>query len=178
MKAFYTATLLVAAAVCINAADVDEQIAGKAVKDAFLSEESSIPAVDVGMVSDDMPDFWQMDEAVGVAGTHTVEAVLASAAEAAEEAMESDMPLEKNNHHHHHHGSSSSVAAPEESGAAEFNAEIDSTQDGALASPDAQSPPADVEGTQPVSPEQTDAPSTNIVESIKHFFNKLRGVSN
>ncbi|CAO3691532.1 unnamed protein product [Umbelopsis ramanniana] len=177
MKAFYTATLLVAAAVFVNAADVDEKTAGKALKDAVLSEESSMPAVDVGVVSDDMPDFWQMDEAVGVAGTHTVEGVLASAAEAAEEAVESAKPLEKN-HKHHHHGSSSSAAAPEESNAAEFNAEIDSTQDGALASPDAQSPPADVEGTRSVSPEQKDAPSANIVESIKHFFNKLRGVSN
>lgn len=177
MKTFYTATLLVAAAVFVNAAHVDEQTAGKAVKDAVLSEEASKPAVDVGLVSDDMPDFWQMDEAVGAAGTHTVAGVLASAAKAAEKAMESAKPVEKH-HHHHHHSSSSSAAGSEESGAAEFNAEIDSTQDGALASPDAQSPPAVVESTQPVSSEQKDAPSVNIVESIKNFFNKIRGVAN
>jgi hypothetical protein len=180
MKTFYTATLLVAAAIFVNASVIEKKTAGKAVNDAALSEEAPMAAKKVEKVSEEMPDFWQMDKAVDAAGTHTVAAVLASVAAAAEEAMESAEPVQKKKHPHH--GSSSSAAAPEESDAAEFHAEVDSPEEGVLTSPETDSPPADMKDTQPMSPQadskHKEALPANIVDSIKRFFNKMRGVSN
>ncbi|KAI8583768.1 hypothetical protein K450DRAFT_219903 [Umbelopsis ramanniana AG] len=180
MKTFYTATLLVAAAIFVNASSIGEETAGNAVNDAVKSEKDTMAAKKLEKVSDDMPDFWQMDEVADAAGTHTVAAVLASAAEAAEEAMESVEPVQK---HRHQHDASSSAAAPEKSlGAAEFHAEVDSHQEDVLTSPEAQMPPADVKETQPMTPQadnkQEGNPATKFVDSIKRFFNNLRGASN
>ncbi|KAI9283973.1 hypothetical protein BC943DRAFT_326746 [Umbelopsis sp. AD052] len=176
MKTVYTATLLVAAAIFVNASSIGEEVAANAVNDATLD---TMADKKMEKVSEDMPDFWQMDEAVGAAGTHTVAAALASAAGAVEEALESVEPVEKN-HHHHRHAPSGSAAAPEESDAAEFVSEIDSHEENVLTSPEA--PPADVKDTQPMTPQadnnQEQAPAAKFVESIKRFFNNLAGGSN